>query len=134
LSQNDLPSEPGWPDWANFRILGNCSFSTVFYRISPNFWTTIFHGKSGRNGLGEFFANSSGHPDLNMPMVWQRFVLFHFFLCQRSKHSFTHYLSFRISTQQSVLTWLSIHRCDIVNFTKVFRHWFILKIIMLFFW
>jgi hypothetical protein len=63
----------GWPDWANFRPLGD-SLLWVFFcendRNSTNNWSTFFHCKScplifKKNGLGyilgDFFTNASGH-------------------------------------------------------------------------
>jgi hypothetical protein len=35
---------PGWPDWANFRILGDC-FSEITEE-APNFGATFFHDKT----------------------------------------------------------------------------------------
>jgi hypothetical protein len=61
--------QPGWPDWANFRLLGDGLLWIVFWR-GPNFRATFFHGKScvllltkGGLGyiLGYFFTNLSGH-------------------------------------------------------------------------
>jgi hypothetical protein len=64
---------PGWPDWANFRLLSDCLLWAVLlenYRSSSNFWTTLSHCISSDffdkiwagNILGDFFTSSSGHP------------------------------------------------------------------------
>jgi hypothetical protein len=62
----------GWPDWTNFRLLGDFFISPFFYYISwPNFSVALFHMKSyvlvmPENGfgyiLGDVVTNSSGHP------------------------------------------------------------------------
>jgi hypothetical protein len=39
---------PGWPDWANFRPMGDTSFWAVFLitKGRPHFCATFFHGES----------------------------------------------------------------------------------------
>jgi hypothetical protein len=64
-----------WPEWANFRSMGDCLLSAVFfqnYRSSQNFWATVFQSIDNMCihfvkiwvGLhfGPFFTNSSGRP------------------------------------------------------------------------
>jgi hypothetical protein len=55
----------GWPDWSNFRLLGDCFLwvHSCFqnYCRSPNYWATVFHGisyvlTSTKNGLAVFVA------------------------------------------------------------------------------
>jgi hypothetical protein len=67
-----LAIEPGWPDWANFCLF---DFWQLFenYRRSKNFGLLFnymyklcvnFDLKTGLGYiLGDFFTNSSGHPD-----------------------------------------------------------------------
>jgi hypothetical protein len=40
------PLQPGWPDWANFRLLGPCFLWAGFFncRYSQNVWATFFQG------------------------------------------------------------------------------------------
>jgi hypothetical protein len=62
------------PDWANYRILGDCFLWEVLCKnIAVVFFITRFHGKSyvlilTKTGLGyilgDFFTNASGHPEL----------------------------------------------------------------------
>jgi hypothetical protein len=67
-------SKAGWPDWANFCLLGHCLLRVVFEndKIRPNYWASSCHGKRSLLILqrsnwaaffGYFFTNSSGHPD-----------------------------------------------------------------------
>jgi hypothetical protein len=66
-------SQSGWPDWENFRLLGDClctsgSFFENWVQNCPNYWADYFHGKIRVliltwNGLGDFFTDASGHPD-----------------------------------------------------------------------
>jgi hypothetical protein len=60
------------PDWANYRILGDCFLWEVLCKnIAVVFFITRFHGKSyvlilTKSGLGyvlgDFFSGSPGHP------------------------------------------------------------------------
>jgi hypothetical protein len=63
----------GWPDWTNFRLLGDYFLKDVFwnYKRMPKFLGNFFRSKScalilTKNGLGKildtFLTNSSGHP------------------------------------------------------------------------
>jgi hypothetical protein len=71
---------PGWPDWANFRLLEDCFIREVFfhYRRSQLSRVTRFLGESNvyvdKNGLGctlgDFLANSSGHPAKRLKLIW----------------------------------------------------------------
>jgi hypothetical protein len=53
LSTHFLPrskvhsEEPGWPDWANFRLLGDCLLWPGFeiVKMSPNFWGLLLPHK-----------------------------------------------------------------------------------------
>jgi hypothetical protein len=43
----------GWPDWATFRLLGNC-FLWIFFEneiILPTYWVSYFHGKNCKLNL-----------------------------------------------------------------------------------
>jgi hypothetical protein len=67
------PSRTGWPEWENFRPLGdvyNGNFSGIYTRRA-NFAGTLSTGKVRYQfwqkwvgpHFGHFFTNSSGHPD-----------------------------------------------------------------------
>jgi hypothetical protein len=58
----------GWKDWANFRLLSDCVLGKVFLKIIEVAKIYFSHGKKFciihfANILGDFFTNSSGHPD-----------------------------------------------------------------------
>jgi hypothetical protein len=69
LSVLCMYGRPGWPDVANFRLLGDCLLGAVFWKLQKyRSWTTFFHGINNvlilaNNWLGDFFKNSSVHPD-----------------------------------------------------------------------
>jgi hypothetical protein len=65
--------EAGEPDWVNFHLLGGCLLLGIFCkRRCANHWATFSHSTRyvlifRKHGLGyilgDFFANSSGHPE-----------------------------------------------------------------------
>jgi hypothetical protein len=67
--------QAGWPDWANFRQIGGCFLWTGYFKITQlaqMYWLLFTTVKSvllilTKNELGyilgDFFTNSSGHPD-----------------------------------------------------------------------
>jgi hypothetical protein len=72
--------QPGRPDWANFRLMGDSLLCAVFlnYISNQNGLPTLFHCKIyvlilTKNELGyisgDFFTNSSSHPDSSCQCV-----------------------------------------------------------------
>jgi hypothetical protein len=71
--QAALHKKTGWPDWANFRPLGNCppweflEIIKVAHIFWPHFTTMKVMHQFGQKTvlgyiLGKFFTTSSGHP------------------------------------------------------------------------
>jgi hypothetical protein len=64
-------SQTGWPDWANFRLLGHFFRWAFFSYRSPIFLATsmqksdvlILTKNVSGGALGDIFTNSSGHPE-----------------------------------------------------------------------
>jgi hypothetical protein len=78
--------EAGRPEWENFRPWGDCLCRAAFFtkkitEVAQVFWSPPFQSKSyvliltkpdlAIHSLGDFFTNSSGHPD------WRSITNFH---------------------------------------------------------
>jgi hypothetical protein len=73
--------EPGWPYWANFRLLGDCFLGQFYEKYSSRQKCRLLFSKikviyilfMARNGIGYvlsvFFTNSSGRPATNLGML-----------------------------------------------------------------
>jgi hypothetical protein len=86
LRPDAIWSPAGWPDWANFRPMGNCSLWAVSSKIqkyidqmldlllSPKKVTYKFWFKNGLGYIsGGSFTNSSGHPGSPVSSVTNQF-------------------------------------------------------------
>jgi hypothetical protein len=76
LQELVLIIRPGWPDWAKIRPRGLLSAVFLIAQVGgQHFWATFLHGRDNAiiltksvfvYILGDFFTNSSGHPEIDM--------------------------------------------------------------------